>query len=231
MNLLQRLFEASKPIRPFQSEANAYRRLRERGLAPDAIVDVGAYEGGWTRAALTVWPGLPTLMIEPQVSKQSYLEGVCREYPSVAYSAELLASEPDLDVIFYEMETGSSIYPENSNAPRRSILLRTRTLDSVAQAHLGEAIFLKIDAQGAELDILRGGARTMGHAAAIQLELPIVHYNKGAPNFVEILNFMDKEGFAPVELSNATIIKNILLQIDVIFVKKSSVFLHEAIEF
>lgn len=231
MKLLRRIIGRGGASAPFGSEVSTYRRLRSRGLEPAAIVDVGAYEGGWTRAVLTVWPDLPTLMVEPQTAKAVYLDAVCRDLPNVQYHQALLAAEAGRDVIFYEMETGSSLYPENSNAPRRMASLTTTTLDVVAAQFAFEGIFLKIDVQGAELDVLRGAKETLARTAAVQLEVPFMRYNSGAPSFLDVIHFMDERGFSPLEISNQTRLQDILVQADLIFFRKDTELFSKQLEF
>src|SRR5471030_2873047 len=48
--------------------------LRARGFAPRGMVDVGANRGEWTQWAWAVYPGVPSLMIEPQAEFRESLE-------------------------------------------------------------------------------------------------------------------------------------------------------------
>src|SRR4051794_15085098 len=113
-------------------EELAYQRLRTKGFKPSFIIDVGAYEGNWTRLARKVFEDVPTLMVEAQQSKQPILEAVCRDLADVRHVQALLGSTSGETKQFFEMETGSSMFAENSNAPRTSRELKTSTLDEVA---------------------------------------------------------------------------------------------------
>lgn len=231
MKRLKDLFRRNPTPRPFESEIGAYERLRARGLIPDGIIDVGAYEGDWTKAALSVWPNCPALMVEPQLAKKEKLEAVCNAFPTVEYRQQLLGAVPGRSEIFYEMETGSSIYPENSNAPRRAHALETSTLDLVSEHFSGHRLFLKIDVQGAEIEVLKGAANTLERTVAIQIEVPLIRYNEGAPSFHDVIDFMYNIQFSPVEISNNTILRGISVQADLIFVKNDSSYLSERINF
>ena len=231
MQRLKHLLRRNRPPRPFESEISAYQRLRSRGLIPDGIIDVGAYEGEWTKAVLSVWPQCPVLMIEPQLAKKEKLEAICQRLSQVEYRQQLLAAQAGRNEPFYEMETGSSIYPENSNAPRRLQRLETSTLDLAAEHFPGEQLFLKIDVQGAEIEVLTGAEITIERSAAVQLELPFINYNRGAPSFSEVITFMDHLDFSPAEISNMTILNGILIQSDLIFLKKTSEIFSEEMKF
>jgi FkbM family methyltransferase len=151
------------------AEEQAYQRLAAKGYRPAAIIDVGAYEGNWTRLARRVFPGAESLMVEPQAGKAPLLERVAAELPGTRFVSALLADAAGREVTFYEMETGSSMMPENSDVSRREVRLTTSTLDEIA-ADLPQPTFLKIDAQGAELQILAGAERTIPRCDASGLQ-------------------------------------------------------------
>ncbi len=48
--------------------------LRARGFVPRGMVDVGANRGEWTQWAWAVYPGVPSLMVEPQAEFRDTLE-------------------------------------------------------------------------------------------------------------------------------------------------------------
>ncbi len=83
----------------------------------------------------------------------------------------------------------------------RQILVRTRTLDAILfgnrakENYWGE--FLKLDAQGAELDIMRGATRTLTErtvAAIVEVEFCPLYENQ--PLFSEVETYMRQFGFA-----------------------------------
>jgi FkbM family methyltransferase len=218
------LADVVRRLRPrathFDPETAAYRRLLERGYAPSALIDVGAYEGHWTRNARGVFGDVPTLMIEPQAAKRTGLEELCRELPHTRLVPEVMAARAGETVTFYEMETGSSLMPERSDAPRREVMLVTQTLDAVAPDTPN--LFLKIDAQGAELEILAGGEATLHRASLVQLEAAVARYNEGAPTLLEVLAFMEQRGFVMLDMAGRSRIQGYLVQMDLLFVPRAS---------
>lgn len=112
--------------------------------------------------------------------------------------------------------------PENSDVPRREVSLITRTLDEIA-AEFSQPIFLKIDAQGAELEILEGSEQTILRCDLIQLEVALQNYNTGAPDFQQVVTFMKERGFVPCDLSGFSRPNGVdLVQIDLLFVREDS---------
>lgn len=214
-SVLRRKYRAARGR--ITSEELAYRRLAKRGFVPGSIIDVGAYEGNWTRLARQVFPDVPVLMVEPQQSKSEFLERVTAELPGVSYVQALLSARAGEEKLFFEMETGSSFFPENSDVPRQAKPLTSKILDEVAK-DLPSPIMLKIDVQGAELEVLKGGAATMKRCELIQLEVAVASYNAGAPTMLEVLQFMDEHGFKPFDISGQTRPDGInLVQIDLLF--------------
>jgi FkbM family methyltransferase len=203
-------------------EVEAYRRLQVKGFAPATIIDIGAYEGHWTRLARGVFPDVPVLMVEAQPAKIPHLETVARDLGGVTLVSALLSDRPGEELTFYEMETGSSILPENSNVSRIEQRLLSRTLDEVASSSSGP-IFLKIDVQGAELSILRGGLQTLDKCEVVQLETALLPYNDGAPQIVETMTQMQMWGFVPYDFAGFIRPNGVdLVQTDIIFVRENS---------
>jgi FkbM family methyltransferase len=94
-------------------------------------------------------------------------------------------------------------------------------LDRVAKEFLGEArnIFLKVDAQGFELQVLQGATELIFRIAGAQLELSLVPLYESQALFSELIDWMRKEGFniwgiLPGLADNSS---GRLLQADVVF--------------
>lgn len=203
-------------------EELAYRRLRKKGFAPGFIIDVGAYEGNWTRLARRVFPDVPVLMVEAQSSKRPFLDKVCKDLPGVRHEQALLSSSSGKSVRFFEMETGSSMFPESSNVARTESELKTVTLDEIA-GPAPAPVLLKIDVQGAELEVLEGARRTLESCEAVQLEVALLPYNEGAPELVEVLNYMARADFVPLDISGMSRPNGVdLAQVDFLFTRSSS---------
>ena len=54
---------------------------------------------------------------------------------------------------------------------------------------------MKIDVQGAEVDVLKGATEAFSECKDIILEAQHVDYNEGAPKFEEVRNFLESMGF------------------------------------
>lgn len=191
--------------------------IAARGFRPQTIVDIGAYEGGWTTEAKLVWPAAKSILIEANTAKLYKLKGLGEVH------CALLGAEEGQPVQFNLMETGSSIFVENSPVDRQ---IETRTLSTLdaLRLEIASPALLKIDAQGYELEILKGSTNTLPAFDAILLEIAVIEINKGAPLLHEVTAFMDRLGFAACEILelHRRPLDHALSQLDIFFVRKDS---------
>lgn len=206
------------------SEETTYYRLAKSGFAPDGYIDVGAYKGDWTRLAHRTLGTRPTLMVEAQAALIPALHQFAEQQQNLQVAHAVLAAEGNQEVTFHEMGTGSSMFAEASDAPRDTVVLTTQTLDDVANdlVRKTSCLFLKIDVQGAELEVLGGGSKVLSHAALVQLEIAILPYNAGAPLMPETIAWMAARGWYPTEISGYSRPSGPLVQIDLLFAREAS---------
>lgn len=201
-----------------------YEQLGENGLLPDAIVDIGANRGDWSRMIRPIFPDASILMIEAQPALEPELARAASAIGNAEHRIALLGAVAGEEHAFYEMGTGSSLLPENSNAARKVTKSVTTTLDLLAADALpaARAIFLKLDIQGAELMVLAGGEETLSRCAAVQLEVALLPYNAGAPLLADVVAFMGARGLAVTEVAGFSRPGPHLVQIDLVFAPDSS---------
>jgi FkbM family methyltransferase len=205
-------------------EEVTYHRVLDRGFRPAGIVDVGAYEGNWTRMTQRIFGPTPALMVEAQPGKRAILEDVMHDWPQARLALCPLSRTAGEEITFYEMGTGSSFLAETSNAARTERELVTRTLDEVVNEALPDIapLFLKVDVQGAELHVLAGGKQTLDRCELVQLETAMLQYNEGAPLMPEVAGYMADNGFLPIEVSGFSRPGAVLVQIDLLFARAGS---------
>lgn len=96
------------------------------------------------------------------------------------------------------------------------------TLDSFA-IRAAQAIFLKIDTQGYEREVLAGARELLKRCVGLQLELPVEHLYKDVWSFNEALAYLDNIGFVPAQFRMVNALhddKASALEFDVIFRRK-----------
>jgi len=126
----------------------------------------------------------------------------------ILYNIGVLSDRNERVVDFFENKespAGNSYYRENPEfSPAAEYLFddnhkikkTTITLDTVVKKNrFPLPDLIKIDVQGAELDILRGAQETLKNCQDLILEIQHVEYNKGAPNKDEVITYVQSLGF------------------------------------
>ncbi|CAJ1370750.1 unnamed protein product [Effrenium voratum] len=190
------------------------RFFKERlGFEANSIVDVGAHVGNWTREARQVFPSARFLMIEANALHRPELQRV-----GVPFEIALLTAQGNQSLRFH-----STRYMD----PRLSetLLIRSRTLDDVVKPYFPACCdLIKADVQGAELELLLGGLRSLQRAQLVLLEAPVLPYNEGAPRFSDLIAFMASKGFEVVDVADATYAEGVsrVLHLDLLFAPRHS---------
>jgi FkbM family methyltransferase len=203
----------------------AYARLREAGFMPGGILDIGAHDGRWAAAARAVYPEPHLLMIDARGEETTKLRAKCRQHPNTDFEIAMLGPSEGQAVEFSVHGSASSAFPERSNAPRKTKTMTTTTLDKIVsgRSDLKAPLFLKLDVQGGELEVLKGGTETMARTEVIQLEVALLDYNEGGPRCAETVAFMDQRGFVVYDVAGFVRPKNIALtHLDMLFVRNGS---------
>jgi FkbM family methyltransferase len=215
---------------PVSGVEAALQSLAGRGFRPRLAVDVGAYHGEWTALCKRVFPDAGVLMVEAQEGKRAVLEGVCERFgPSVELRTALLGATGDRAVKFAEMETGSSVFEEQSHFPRTVVEKTTTTLDDLLGPRAQTVDLIKLDVQGYELEVLRGATRALAHAQCVLTEASLVPVNRGCPLVAEVVRFLDDAGFRLTDFCSQIRRKDgVLWQTDLLFVRNNSPLLPAA---
>ena len=169
---------------------------------PIAILDVGAHTGQFYSWAKNVWPNSIIWMIEANEVHESVLQSITENNNDNYFIATL--GDKERDVKFYTRSDkpqteGASYYKESNYWDIPQLVLeipkKLQTLDELFEDG-GEFQLVKLDTQGSELDILRGGESLCKKAEAIILEVSYVEYNEGAPLAEEAIEFMKDYGYS-----------------------------------
>jgi len=124
---------------------------------------------------------------------------------------------------------GSSIYKETEggsiDGTERNVALVA--LDSVChEQHTEGPYLIKIDVQGAEIDVLQGASTILAETEFVILEVSLFEFFKGGPQFSDVIAFMKDKGFVCYDIYGFQYrpFDNALSQIDAVFVKENGRF-------
>jgi FkbM family methyltransferase len=193
--------------------------MQQRGFNPRSIIDVGAFEGAWSSMVRQIWPHAKIVMIEPNSGKAEHLSRLASEI-SAEYFCELLGAKAGATVPFHVTGSGSSVLGERSPLPRETETRVLSTLDSL-KLIADRPLLLKIDAQGYELEILKGARESLRCSDAIVLEIAVIEINDGAPLLHSVLESMHEYGFVTYDILeiHRRPLDKALNQVDIVFVR------------
>lgn len=242
--LVQRLFRSvGFEISRYRAEHTTERKLlrhslegmlqqvKSTGFAPATVIDVGAAMGSFTGSCHKFFPDAQYLLIEPLSEYLPALTKVVQTIPRASYEMKAAsASEHPVVLNVHDDFVGSSLYREVEEGPGVNGVPRevpAVTLDRlVAQQQAQPPFMIKVDVQGAELDVLSGADMTLREAELVLLEVSLFQFFQGAPLFCDVVAHMKSHGFVPYDLVGLQYrpIDGALSQIDVVFVKEHGLF-------
>lgn len=178
-------------------------QLKNEGFEPRVIYDIGACVLHWTNEAQRIWDRAEFVVFEAMdASEFLYQER------GLKYHMGVLSDVSGKEVDFYQNDYhpgGNSYYKENEEVNPETVnyfneshrrRLRTVTLDAVRRLkQFPDPDMIKMDVQGAEMDVLKGALETLQTVKHIVLELQVIDYNKGAPKRDEVIAYMDSIGY------------------------------------
>lgn len=182
-------------------ETMRLEEIKDMGINPNAILDIGAHTGQFRSWSKRVWPDVGVFMIEANPLHESVLDRLAMMNGD-SYLIAALGDE-EREVNFYTRSDkpqteGNSYYKEHNYWDIPQLVQKTKVnLQKLDNIFEDDAVFelIKIDTQGSELDIMRGGKELASKASAIVLEVAYIEYNEGAPNVKEITDYMNDVGF------------------------------------
>jgi hypothetical protein len=101
--------------------------------------------------------------------------------------------------------------------------LPMKRLDDVVTSHrLYGPFLMKLDVEGAELEVLKGAFNTLRMTDAICSEVSLLHYNEGAPLVFDVMQFLESAGFVLFDISGGLrrATDQAMFRADLVFVRK-----------
>jgi FkbM family methyltransferase len=166
------------------------------GEWPLKLLDVGAQIGEFSQAFVKQFPMCQPMLIEANPACEPFLKQTGFPYHIVA------ASNRRGNAPFYVSKenpssTGNSLYREQtshfSDEKTKIIEVPLTTLDELFPDEIFD--FIKVDVQGAELDVLLGARKLLSRSSAVLLELSFAEYNEKAPLADRIIQEMRNLGY------------------------------------
>jgi FkbM family methyltransferase len=206
---------------------------RHPDFEPQAIIDVGANDGDWSRLVRSTFPQAKLFMLEATPNKEEVLQNVATDVGNAGFKIAVMSDTPGQTVSFYQGgNTGNSMFKENTihytnDKPVERI---TSTLDEEIElsfVKIEEVDIIKLDVQGAELVVLKGATKALSHATFVQFETGPIAYNAGGACFFDVDELLREHGFFWYDIGDLFYHEEAfktpsLGQLDVLYVKPSS---------
>jgi FkbM family methyltransferase len=205
--------------------------MRSNGFHPSVVLDIGAYKGHWMTLCKQIWPKSSVLMIEASPERAEKLKRLALGRPDVAAKCALLGPSAKMETPFYEQDSSSSALPEAAKVNQPFTTLPMRTLDDLTRGTLFDRPdLIKLDVQGYEIEVLKGGTGALEFAEAVLIEVNLIPVYKGAPLLQDAVEFLAAAGFRAYDI--ASLIRRpldgALWQADMVFVRNTSALISSA---
>jgi FkbM family methyltransferase len=210
-----------------------FQCLLNIGFKPRHIIDVGAHMGGWTRTALQYFPDSHYSLFEPQ---RDLLESQIDllKNPKIRFYFQGVGSKCEIRKMTTSSRRDSYSFQWSVDQARdlgsEQFEMEVVALDEffVQDAILfPPADIVKIDAEGWDLEVLKGAEQTISHAEVVLLEAGVM--NKSFKNTTrEVINVMFNKGFVLFDITdlNRTSRDNALWNVELAFVRKAGKLEH-----
>lgn len=214
-SLIKRFLNLFRPTKRRLTHRNRLSYLKASGVEVRRALDLGAFEGKWTMLLRRIYPGARVVLVDANNDKEPLLRplGDCR--------IAVLGERDGNEVNYYkcldgDAGSGNGIYRENTAFAFAPEKRRCVTLTTLLGSDDGFDL-IKMDVQGAELDVIRGGLPVIRNSRYLLLELQTYNYNIGAPHFEEVVAFLHGQNFAVVDIVDLMYLGDRLIQVDVLF--------------
>jgi FkbM family methyltransferase len=227
LDIRKKRAESPKAI-PRASLSGALRQLSDLGFKPATVIDVGV--ATQTVQLYEEFKDSRLLLIEPLVEFEPFLQKICSSYKA-QYVLAAAGETPGTAVlnVHNEQLDCSSFYkevegPSVDGTPREVPVV---TIDWVcSEKDLKGPYLIKVDVQGAELQVLAGARRTLEQTEAVVLEVTLFGTMVGGPQVYDVVSRMKQFGFVVYDMwgLNYRPFDKALVQVDMAFVREEGAF-------
>jgi FkbM family methyltransferase len=176
-----------------------------RKLDIRTIVDVGANTGQFARSYLDFFPRSHVFSFEPIAAAYGELSSWAATEPRVtAFNVAVGEAEGTMRMNEHTNNTvSSSLLPTTdasidiwpAQAQQKQVDVRVATLDDMMKGRpLEREVLVKLDVQGYEDRVIRGGSATLRQAAAVVTEVNLDSLYEGQARFRDIVTGLDAVG-------------------------------------
>jgi FkbM family methyltransferase len=179
---------------------------------PVTVIDVGASSGFFMEAVAKHHAIKRGFLIEPLAHRCNELRTRFSEPVFTVMQCAAAESKGVVEFNIHSHDYASSLldWPQESSARfafdmslREKVAVKTMSLDGILEANKWseEIDLLKIDVQGAEMLVLRGGEATLSRVRHVYIELAFREVYRGGCTFNDAYTFLTERGFQLLEVT------------------------------
>ena len=207
-----------------------FTSIKKTGFEPKHIVDIGANHGTWTRETLQYFPNSYYTLLEPQSWLQNSFNDLINNNKKIQFYPYGAGSKKEtLTFTLLDRDDSSTFkFPKEEAIKKgyKQIDVPVVTLNSLIENEENFPFpdIVKIDAEGLDMEVLKGASDLFGKTEVFMVEAGIVH--KGFDNSIlKLINFMDENGYILFDITdlNRPFIPSVLWLVELAFVKKKGI--------
>jgi FkbM family methyltransferase len=196
---------------------NSIATIKSTNTNFNVLLDIGAYQGKFSELFYAIMPVKRIICIEPNEKQNSIINQNNKNNPIKILNCALSEKEEELNYFEHEDASMNSIVPSSPEILRENFpfdnpnnisskQIRTKTLDLAIAPVITEdsSLFLKIDTQGNEINILKGGLQVLKQTNGILIEHIFTSPYESDYSFDDMISFLYENGFkcvGPVSIS------------------------------
>ena len=204
-------------------------RLKNEDVCPKTVIDIGANVGQFAVASLKLFSDVYVFSIEPDSRTADQLR---HNLKSERNSSVLVTAIGDyVGKVTFHVNSDSQVssiltlgshrvlaFPEAKVIEEVSVPISTLN-DLFMARKLEKPILVKIDVQGAEDKVIKGGASFLRNVEWVVMEMSFSNLYNGEMDFQKITNLMTENGFGFVRPLNfhTSPLTNEIIEMDVLF--------------
>ncbi len=208
---------------------NFFVTLNKINFTPIHIVDIGANHGTWTRTALNYFPDAIYTLLEPQQWLEQYVKDLLETNPRVKFYPCGAGSVPGSFKFTIAGRDDSSTFRISEEDAKKQgfeqVDVEVVTLNEfIPKQNLPDPDIIKIDAEGLDLEVLKGSSDFFGRTEIFMVEAAVAA--KDIENsFLRVVQYMDLNGYKLFEITdlNRPFEPPILWLTELVFIRKNGI--------
>jgi FkbM family methyltransferase len=216
----------SRKNRTFHANTKHFFELiKTLDFHPVLIIDIGAHKGDWSRTAAIYFKDSYFVLVEPQDDLVRYCKDLMQIDNFMIYHQAI----GNLDgIAFLNKHKRKDSYFISENTSDTSIheqeSVKISTLDKFISDNLTSypnPDVLKIDAEGLDLEILKGAKHTLKKLELIFIEAGVYNFRFNN-SILEVIRVLEREGFMLLDITDLNRPYNlkILWNVELVFIRK-----------